>query len=323
MAVQPGQAAIATEGLRKLYGSKVALHGLTLEVPRGEVFGFLGPNGAGKTTAVKVLTGLSRPTDGTGTLLGRPIGDREARRRLGFLPELFRFQEWLSANEVLTLHADLCRMPGIERERRIPKVLELVGLPDAANQRVGTFSKGMQQRLGLAQALLHQPELIILDEPTSALDPLGRRDVRTVIQRLKQDGVTVFLNSHLLSEVELTCDRVAIVNHGRVVQNGRVEDLLAVEQELEVRAGGVTAETLLNLPPRWRVIEHAGDRLTLGVQAASDAAEVARFLVQRGVDLLELKPRRSSLEDLFVELVEKEDDGSVDLRPADAARSVA
>ncbi|MDE3077739.1 MAG: ABC transporter ATP-binding protein, partial [Chloroflexota bacterium] len=294
------EAAITALGLRKVYGSKVALHGLTLEVPRGEVFGFLGPNGAGKTTAVKVLTGLARPTDGAGSLLGRPMGDLEARRKLGFLPELFRFQEWLSATEVLALHAQLCGLPGIERERRIPEVLELVGLSEAVNQRVGTFSKGMQQRLGLAQALLNQPELIVLDEPTSALDPLGRRDVRAIIQRLKKDGVTVFLNSHLLSEIELTCDRVAIVNHGRVIRSGRVEELLAVQQELEIRALGLTADMLLALPPQCRVLEHTGDRLIVGVHAASDAAELARLLVDRGVGLLELKPRRSSLEDLFV-----------------------
>ncbi len=293
--------AIATAGLRKQYGRAVALHDLTLTVPRGEVFGFLGPNGAGKTTAVKLLTGLASPTAGQGWLLGRPLGDRDVRRKLGFLPELFRFHEWLSAQEVLNLHGELAGLDAKLRRARIPEVLDLVGLGERIRDRVGTFSKGMQQRLGLAQALLHQPELVILDEPTSALDPIGRRDVRAIIQQLKAQGVTVFLNSHLLSEVELVCDRVAIVDHGRVVQEGPLDLLLSSRHELEVRACGVTPATLAALPPCWQLREHAGERLVLSVPRAEDAAEVTRFLVARGVDLLELHPRRTNLEDLFLE----------------------
>ena len=220
-------------------------------------------------------------------VLGRPLGDRQSRRR------------------------------------RIPEVLELVGLSTRGADRVGAFSKGMQQRIGLAQALITRPDLVMLDEPTSALDPIGRRDVRALIQQLKSEGTAVFLNSHLLSEVEMVCDRVGIVNHGRVIRQGRVEDLLSRQQELEIRADGLTAALLAQLPERWRVIESAGQHLVLAVPAASDAADVARLLVGRGADLFELRPHRSNLEEFFVELVEGEDHASVDFRPADAAGSLA
>jgi ABC-2 type transport system ATP-binding protein len=295
------QPAIETAALRKAYGKTVALEELSLTVPRGEVFGFLGPNGAGKTTAVKLLTGLARPSSGQGWLLGRPLGDREARRRLGFLPELFRFHDWLTAQEVLHLHGELAGVPADLRRKRVPEVLGLVGLGDRAADRVGTFSKGMQQRLGLAQALINRPELVILDEPTSALDPIGRRDVRILIQQLKSEGVTVFLNSHLLGEIELVCDRVAIVDHGRVVQEGKLQELLTLSHELEVRAAGLTAAALAGMPACWKVREHTGERLLLGVPRAEDAAEVTRYLVAHGADLLELRPRRTNLEDLFLQ----------------------
>ncbi|MBV9121629.1 MAG: ABC transporter ATP-binding protein [Chloroflexi bacterium] len=323
----PAGPAIEVERLRKEYGRKVALHELSLTVPRGEVFGFLGPNGAGKTTAVKLLTGLVRPSSGGGTLLGRPLGDRQTRRRLGFLPELFRFHEWLTASELLHLHGQLLGMDSAQRRTRISEVLDLVGLADRARDRVGTFSKGMQQRLGLGQALLNWPDLVILDEPTSALDPIGRRDVRVLIQRLKDAGLTVFLNSHLLSEVELVCDRVAIVDRGRVVQEGRIEDLLSLGHESELRVTGLTELALSRLRERWEVRETAnspnGLQLTLSVGNETEAAEVARFLVAHSVDLLELRPRKTNLEDVFLQWVQGEEGGRLDLRPAESARSVA
>jgi ABC-2 type transport system ATP-binding protein len=296
--------AIRTEGLHKRYGHTAALQELTLEVPRGEVFGFLGPNGAGKTTAVKLLTGLARASAGSGTVLGRPLGDREARRKLGFLPELFRFHDWLSANEVLDLHGELSGMSRPQRRARAVEVLELVGLSDRSRDRVGTFSKGMQQRLGLAVALIHQPDLVILDEPTSALDPVGRRDVRVLIQQLKTQGVAVFLNSHLLSEIELVCDRVAIVDRGRVVREGRLDDLLALGHELDIRGSGLTDAVVADMPTCWKIRDRAAGRLVLGVTQPEDAAQVTRFLVEHGVDLLELRPRRTNLEDLFLQWVE-------------------
>ncbi|HCG00353.1 MAG TPA: ABC transporter, partial [Chloroflexi bacterium] len=189
----------------------------------GEIFGFLGPNGAGKTTAVKILVGLTPPTSGEAWLLGERLGDREVRRRIGYLPELFRYQEWMSAREVLILHCTLMGMATAGRSSAIGEALEIVGLTDRGRDRVGTFSKGMQQRLGLAVALLGTPELVFLDEPTSALDPVGRHDVRQIIQNLKARGTTVFLNSHLLTEVEYVCDRVAVIDRGAVIALGTID----------------------------------------------------------------------------------------------------
>jgi ABC-2 type transport system ATP-binding protein len=301
--------ALEVLGLHKRYGKTIALHDLTLTVARGEVFGFLGPNGAGKTTAVKLLVGLTRPTSGTGSMLGRPLGDRRARRSLGYLPELFRFQEWLSATELLDMHGKLAGLDAPTRARRIGEMLELVGLADRAGDHIGAFSKGMQQRVGLAQALINRPELVILDEPTSALDPLGRRDVRNIIQQLRDQGVTVFLNSHLLSEVELVCDRVAFVNHGRVVQEGQVADLLQDGTELRVRATGLSEAGLGELRQRWPVETLGPDEMSLHLTAPEESAEVARRLVALGTDLLEMTPQRSNLERLFLELVEGREDG--------------
>ena len=207
--------AIETKSLRKVYGSKVAVGDLTLTVERGEVFGFLGPNGAGKTTSVKMLLNLITPSGGEGYLFGAPLTDTQIRSQVGFLPEHFRFHDWLTGNEFLSLHADLYRISRPLARQRIGELLELVGLTQHAQKRLREYSKGMLQRIGLAQALLNQPKLVILDEPTSGLDPVGRRLVRDIIRDLSAQGTTVFLNSHLLSEVEITCDRVAFINMGR------------------------------------------------------------------------------------------------------------
>ncbi|MDW8058740.1 MAG: ABC transporter ATP-binding protein [Thermomicrobium sp.] len=299
--------AIETRGLRKIYGDRVALEDLTLTVGYGEVFGFLGPNGAGKTTAVKMLVGLIRPTAGTGWVLGRPLGDAHARRQIGYLPELFRFHDWLTGEELLDLHAQLYGLSRAERRRRIPEVLELVGLTDAAHRRIRTYSKGMQQRIGIAQALLASPRLVILDEPTSALDPLGRRDVRDLIRRLRAEGVTVFLNSHLLSEIEAVCDRVAFVNRGRVIAIGPLDELLHGELVVEFRLGALPDGTLAALERIVRVEDvRPGERPTLTVRAPDEAtiARAVDLLVGAGVPVYGVVPERRSLEDLFVRLVE-------------------
>ena len=216
-----------TQGLTKRYGEVAALTDLTMDVPRGEVFGFLGPNGAGKTTSVKLLLGLARPTSGQAWVLGAPLGDQSTRRHIGYLPELFRYQGWLRAREVLALHCELAQLPRSSWGAEIDDALRTVGLLDRADDRVANFSKGMQQRLGLGVALLGRPHMVFLDEPTSALDPVGRRDVREIIRKLKARETTVFLNSHLLTEVEQVCDRVAIVDHGSVVATGPLDDLLS------------------------------------------------------------------------------------------------
>jgi ABC-2 type transport system ATP-binding protein len=232
-AAGPAPPALELSGLRKAYGRTVALHDLSLRVERGEVFGFLGPNGAGKTTTVKIVLGLVRPTGGQARIFGLPPSDPEARRLVGYLPETFRFQDWLTGRELLELHADLADLSAETRAWRVPEVLRLVGLADYSHDRLRTYSKGMLQRIGLAQAIIHNPRLLVLDEPTSALDPIGRRDVRDLIRGLSARGMSVFLNSHLLSEVEMVCDRVAIVDRGRVVHTGRLDDLVRAHHSLE------------------------------------------------------------------------------------------
>ena len=294
-----------TVGLRKVFGGKVAVDGLSLEVGRGEVFGFLGPNGAGKTTAVKMLMGLVRPTAGQARILGQPVGDIEVRRHVGFLPEHFRFHDWLQATEFLDWHGQLYGMSPAERRQRIPEVLSLVGLADVPRQPLHTFSKGMLQRIGIAQALINHPLVVFLDEPTSALDPLGRRDVRDVIRQLKGEGVTIFLNSHLLSEVEMVCDKVAIIDHGRVVRQGSLAQLLASELEVEMRIGGLNEQLLAALSAACASLSVEGEQVLAAVRAEEDVPRLAETVVANGGRLYEMAPRRRSLEDLFVRVIEE------------------
>src|SRR3712207_2621347 len=231
---------IETAGLRKTYGGKVAVADLTLSVPEGEVFGFLGPNGAGKSTSVKMLLGLVAPSGGAAQVLGHPPGHTATMARVGFLPEHFRYHEWLQAAELLDLHGRLYGMDAAARRRRVPELLELVGLQDHARRPIGGFSKGMLQRIGLAQALLNEPALVFLDEPTSALDPFGRMLVRGIIRDLKARGTTVFLNSHLLGEVEATCDRVSFIKGGRVIRTLMLGALDEGHIQVELRVDLVT-----------------------------------------------------------------------------------
>jgi ABC-2 type transport system ATP-binding protein len=213
--LRPVTPALAVTDLRKSYGRTEALRGVALEVAPGELFGLLGPNGAGKSTLVKIACGLVRPTTGSAMIAGAPAGSLAAQRALGYLAELFRFPEWQSADEVLALHQRLAESGGGTAERG--ELLELVGLAEARDRPVGQMSKGMQQRLGIAQAMIGAPRFLVLDEPTSALDPAGRRTVRALLEELRSRGVSVLLNSHLLSEVELVCDRVVIITRGTVV----------------------------------------------------------------------------------------------------------
>jgi ABC-2 type transport system ATP-binding protein len=203
--------------LRKTYGTRTAVRDLTLQVKRGEAFGFLGPNGAGKSTSIKMLLGLVKPTSGRALLLDRPLGDREVRARIGFLPEHFRFYDWLSASELILFHGRLCGLAEDQLRRKIPKLLERVGLGAQHAKPIRSFSKGMMQRVGLAQAIVNDPEILFLDEPTSGLDPAGRKLVRDLIREQRERGATVFLNSHLLGEVEQSCDRVAFIRQGNVI----------------------------------------------------------------------------------------------------------
>jgi len=243
--------ALAVHGLRKRYGPVEALRGVDLEVGAGELVGLLGPNGAGKSTLVKILAGLVRATNGSAEVTGARAGSSSARAALGYLAELFRFPGWYTADEVLELHQRLAGSAGGAAERR--RLLELVALAEAADRRVDAMSKGMQQRLGIAQALVGEPRVLLLDEPTSALDPVGRRIVRELLERLRDRGTSVLLNSHLLSEIELVCDRVAILRGGEVVAAGRPHDLAKPRGvEIETDEGtqlieGATRETVPRL----------------------------------------------------------------------------
>ena len=294
--------AIHVSGLTKRYGQTVALAGLSMSVPRGEVFGFLGPNGAGKTTAVKLLLGLARPTAGEGMVLGSPLGSLAARRQVGYLPELFRYQGWLKAREVLGLHCRLAQLERSDWPAAIKGALATVGLSDRADDRVAGFSKGMQQRLGLGVALLGSPRLVLLDEPTSALDPVGRHDVREVVRGLREQGVAVFLNSHLLSEVEQVCDRVAVVDHGRVVAAGRLDELLARPQ-VRVRCTGLGAAARQGLSTFGHVTEDEGWLTVAGIDP-DRVPELVSAIVDGGGRVYAVDPGQQTLEERFLQLVE-------------------
>ena len=297
--------AIETQGLRKLYGDNVAVGGLTLQVQQGEVFGFLGPNGAGKTTSIKMLLGLVAPSAGSARLLGEPLGSRPVRSRIGFLPEHFRFHEWLNANEFLTLHGELYGM-GKERlhlRERIKELLDLVGLAPFEHKLLRTYSKGMIQRIGLAQALLNDPSLVFLDEPTSGLDPIGRRLVRDIIHDLRQKGTTVFLNSHLLSEVEITCDRVAFIKQGEVLYTSQLKSLIDGETSVTIRCSEPAPAILSGLEQLGKNVRADGDTITLTVSEEAALPAITRYLVAQGLDVYAITPQRLSLEDLFIKVI--------------------
>ena len=298
----PPAAAAWCSGLRKRYRRQTAVDGVSFTVGRGEILGLLGPNGAGKTSVIKILLGLVRPDAGEVLLLGRPGRDPRARARVGYLPELFRYQPWLSAAEVLNLHVRLAGIAVPDRERR--ECLALVGLADRADDRVGGFSKGMQQRLGLAVALVARPELVILDEPTSALDPVGRADVRDLLLSLKASGVAVLLNSHLIGEVERVCDRVVILDKGRVAASGTLPELLG-QRELRLRLDGVDAPAEARLAAAGR-LTRSGDVFTVALPADPDTTTVPDLvadLVGLGVRVHAVEPARISLEERLLDIL--------------------
>ncbi len=294
--------ALEAQALRKDFGPKTAVRDLTLSVPRGEVFGFLGPNGAGKTTSIKMLLGLVHPTAGGGRLLGEPIGGTRARARVGYLPEHFAFHEWLRGRELLRFHGRLLGLGGSSLDAGIEALLRRVELLEAGDRCLREYSKGMKQRIGLAQALLGEPELVFLDEPTSGLDPLGRLLVRDVIRDLKSRGTAIFLNSHLLSEVEVTCDRVAFVKEGRVV---REMTLGAAERDLEVelRLDRYGPSVLEGLARFGSDVREEDGHVRLHVDGEERLPEVSRWLAGQGIGLYHLAARRRSLEDVFLEVV--------------------
>lgn len=290
-------------GLRKRYRGRTAVDDVSFTVGRGEIVGLLGPNGAGKTTAIKMLLGLVRPDAGEVLLLGQPAADPRSRARVGYLPELFRYQPWLTAAEVLDLHVRLAGVDVSGAERR--DCLATVSLADRAADRVGGFSKGMQQRLGLAVALVARPELVVLDEPTSALDPIGRADVRDLLLALKERQVAVLLNSHLIGEVERVCDRVVILDKGRVAAAGTLTELLG-QHSLRLRLDAVDPRAEARLAAAGTV-SRGDDVYTLELPADLDLAaavpDLVADLVGLGVRVHAVEPGRISLEQRLLDIL--------------------
>ncbi|MCS7079032.1 MAG: ABC transporter ATP-binding protein [Chloracidobacterium sp.] len=292
---------IEAAGLRKVFGDKIAVADLSFRVAAGEVFGFLGPNGAGKTTAMKMLLGLVHPTAGRGCVLGHPVGSRESRRWVGFLPEHFRFHDWMTGRELLDFHGRLHGLAASVRAERVKDLLAQVDLTEAADRPLRTYSKGMQQRLGLAQALIHRPRLVFLDEPTSGLDPIGRILVRDLILRLRDEGVTVFFNSHILGDVEAVCDRVVFLKRGRVIYEAALREGFA--PELRMTLGAVTPDVTGELAAFGEVLGTTEREVRLRVASEAVVPDVVRRLVERGAAVYSVQVQRPSLETLFLETI--------------------
>jgi ABC-2 type transport system ATP-binding protein len=301
----PIQASGLTKVYRSRFGSRriAALDGVDLSVAPGQVFGLLGPNGAGKTTTVKILLGLTRPTAGAASLFGRPVSDPESRRRVGYLPEGHRFPGYLTASQTLSIFGRMSGMDAAAIRRRAPELLERVRLSDWADVRVKKFSKGMTQRLGLAAALVNDPDVLLLDEPTDGVDPVGRREIRDLLQEQAAKGKAILLNSHLLSEIERTCDRVAVLRAGKVVAEGRIADLTATGSRYKLVASGVDDALLAAFRETGASVERVNGHFDLTARDVDHLNALVDRLRSSGAKVQELAPVRSSLEDVFVGLV--------------------
>ncbi|SNX54261.1 ABC transporter ATP-binding protein [Thermoanaerobacterium sp. RBIITD] len=297
---------LETQNLTKQFDGKGGFKDVNISVDNGMVFGFLGPNGAGKSTFVKTMVGLLYPTSGFAWIMGEPIGTIESKRKIGFLPENFKYYGWMTGKELMKFHAELYKMKN--PDKKIEELLELVKLKGHENKKIKNYSKGMQQRIGLAIALLNDPEIIFLDEPTSALDPVGRIDVREIIKRLKDNGKTVFLNSHLLSEVEMVCDEVAIINHGHVIADGKLENLLSKNTYVEMVISDYNSELIEKISNLAYDTVFKDGKLTFKVKDKDSIPKIAKTVVDSGAKLYQLDSKTSSLEDLFINIVGKDED---------------
>ncbi len=300
---------IQVSGLKKLYRSSLgqpritALDGIDFEVQEGELFGLLGPNGAGKTTTVKILLGLTHPTEGTASVCGLPVRNPESRRRVGYLPEGHKIPNYLTARQALSIFGRMSGMTSAEIERRIPVLLEKVRIPQWADVRIKKFSKGMTQRLGLACALIHSPKVLLLDEPTDGVDPVGRREIRDILREEAKNGTSVLLNSHLLSEIELTCDRVAVLRRGKVAAFGTVEELTRTTASYKMVASPIDDALVAAFRDSGASVQRVNGHMVLSVSDVQHLNGLIDELRSRGGILSELTPVRSSLEDVFVDLV--------------------
>lgn len=303
---------VQTDQLSKVFrvgfwGKRVTVvEGLSLEVRRGEVFGFLGPNGAGKTTTLKMLMGLIYPTSGQAWLFGKDLGDSQSKARLGFLPESPYFHDYLTSREFLRFYGHLFGLWGAGLDRRVDELLELVSMTPAKDLQLRKFSKGMLQRVGIAQALINDPELVVLDEPMSGLDPIGRKEVRDLILRLKESGKTVLFSSHILHDAEVLCDRVAMILKGRLVACGRVTDLLdeGASHPVELVVDRLTQEGLAHLRPLADKVVVQGDRMLIVLKSQQQVGAALEIVRAAKACLVSLNPQKGSLEDLFIREVE-------------------
>jgi ABC-2 type transport system ATP-binding protein len=287
---------------------KRVLHGISFRVCEGEIFGFVGPNGAGKTTTLKVLMGLIRATSGEASILGHAVHETAFRRQIGFLPENPYFYGYLTGNEILHFYAKLSGVAHSERGRRVDSLLDWVGLSNAADARLQTYSKGMLQRLGIAQALVHDPNVVFLDEPMSGLDPIGRVEIRDLILRLKSEGKTVFMNTHILHDVEMLCDRVAIIVKGRIRYEGVIEEVMAGgEEEVDVVVANLSSDAAGVFEDRFSArLRGVGERVELRV-AEKVVNDALRLALDAGGEVISVSPHRVSLESFFLAAVEDGD----------------
>jgi len=308
---------IEVSGLRKLYRSSfrkpkiIALDGIDLQVKDGELFGLLGPNGAGKTTTVKILLGLTHATAGSASVCGLPVRDPESRRRVGYLPEGHKIPNYLTARQALSIFGRMSGMTSAEIAKRIPHLLDQVRMTQWADVRIKKFSKGMTQRLGLACAMVHAPQVLLLDEPTDGVDPVGRREIRDILRAEADRGVAVLLNSHLLSEIERTCDRVAVLRDGKVAAFGSVEDLTRKSAQYKMVASPIDDALVASFRESGAGVERVNGHMVLSVADVQHLNTLVDQLRSRGGVLSELTPVRSTLEDVFVDLVRAEDGVSV------------
>ena len=317
--------ALDLHDVKKTYSGGVqALRGVAMQVHRGEVFGLLGPNGAGKSTLVKILMTVIKPTHARGTILGEPLGRKSTLARVGYLPEHHRFPEYLTGRQVVEFFGAMANVPRRERKARAAELLDFVGMGAWAETRVRQYSKGMRQRVGIAQALVNKPDLVLLDEPTDGVDPVGRRDIREMVGRLKESGTTLVLNSHLLTELEMVCGRVAILVKGKVAAQGTLDDLTVGRQryEIEVAAGDNAGPTLAAIATQVAGVSLAGHVFSFGSADPAPVQPLIDRLRSAGVTIKSIRPIRPSLEDLFMQAVTDPTSGRV-LTPGAAQKGDA
>ncbi len=290
--------------LSKRYGYNLACDKICLSLTEGQVFGLLGPNGAGKSTLVKMLLGLVHPTSGQAFIQGQSVKNKNSRRIIGYLPELFRHYEWLSAYEMLHIYARFYGIPARSEKAAIFEALEMVGLQGREKEKIENYSKGMQQRLGLAGAILHHPSILFLDEPTSALDPIGRREIRDIIATLKSRGTTILLNSHLLGEVEMTCSHLGFIKRGQLFATGRIEDFMRSNHQIDIEAENIPVHKLREWQTQGRILETGDNYLRMNIENKGEIPAVVAELAALGADIYRVDSRTRGLEEVFLDLID-------------------